>query len=264
MHKLVIVKLGGSVITDKSKPFTARREVIGRLAKELKVALSEFKGKAIIVHGGGSFPHIPAAKYQTQLGLIGKDSLKGLSLTCDAAIAINRIVVGEFLKQNLPVVSFSAGSSIFSKGKTYKSFFLPIKKALDVGVIPMLYGDVVFNEYQGWVIFSGEKIIGALVDSLHSEYKITRVIYCSDTNGVYDKDGKTISKITPGTLAKVKTSLGASGKVDVTGGMIHKVQEALGMARKYKVKTAIVNGLKKKALEKAILAQKVVGTEISF
>jgi isopentenyl phosphate kinase len=264
MESLVFIKLGGSVITDKSKPFCARKRVVRRLAGEIKEALRAYKGKIIIVHGGGSFPHVPAKKYQTQLGMVNNKSLKGLSLTSDAAIAINRIVVGEFLKENLPVVSFAGGSAIYAKGgKLISSYTVPIKKALEIGVIPLLYGDVVFDELKGFCIFSGEKIISFLISTLNKEYLIKKVIFCSDTDGVYDTSGKTIKKITPKSFNQVLASLGGSGKVDVTGGMLHKVGEALNMAKKFKTDILIVNGLKKNTLKRAIWGKKVEGTEIT-
>ena len=68
--KLIIVKLGGSLITDKTKPFTARMEIIADLAQQIKEALDEDKNLSLIIgNGGGSFPHYPAVKYQMNDGI---------------------------------------------------------------------------------------------------------------------------------------------------------------------------------------------------
>ena len=92
MENLILIKLGGSVITDKKKDFTVREENILRLAREVKAALGTGNNKIIIGHGAGSFAHVPAHKYQTKEGLINeiqskdyKDSLYGMSVTEDAA-----------------------------------------------------------------------------------------------------------------------------------------------------------------------------------
>jgi isopentenyl phosphate kinase len=64
LSELVLLKLGGSVITDKTRPFTARLDVIERLAAEIKNALTD-RGddlRLIIGHGAGSFGHEAAAK----------------------------------------------------------------------------------------------------------------------------------------------------------------------------------------------------------
>jgi len=107
MKELILIKLGGSLITDKSKPYSARNSVINRLAKEVKSALKTKKARIIIANGSGSFGHSAASIYKTQEGIINKNSLKGFSVVADAAIQINRIVINEFLKFGLPVVSFS-------------------------------------------------------------------------------------------------------------------------------------------------------------
>jgi len=56
----VILKLGGSAITDKGAYEGIVKEAdLLRIAREV----SGFKGKMIIVHGAGSFGHIYAKKY---------------------------------------------------------------------------------------------------------------------------------------------------------------------------------------------------------
>src|SRR3989344_5770468 len=107
MKNLILIKLGGSVITDKSKPFTARETVIRHLAKTVRAEYIDKNTDLIIGHGAGSFAHVPAAKYQTQKGLINKNSIWGFCQTADAAVQINRIVIREFLKLKIPVASFA-------------------------------------------------------------------------------------------------------------------------------------------------------------
>ena len=57
--RTVVVKLGGSVITDKSKPFSYRSDVVSALAEE--IASSD--EKVVVVHGGGSFGHTVAKQH---------------------------------------------------------------------------------------------------------------------------------------------------------------------------------------------------------
>ena len=63
----ILLKLGGSVLTDKSTPYSARKWEIERLAKEIKSALGD--NKLIIGNGGGSFPHQPAKKGKLKDGI---------------------------------------------------------------------------------------------------------------------------------------------------------------------------------------------------
>src|SRR4030042_3878710 len=189
---LLILKFGGSEITDKNKPFTAKRSIIFRLGKEVKQALKEYKGKVIIMHGSGSFGHTPAAKYKTYLGNINKNSIKGLVETAHAASSINDIVMKEFKRIPLNIISFEPRSLVYSnKMKMKRTFLEPIRKALSLGLIPVIYGDVVFDETNGFCIYSADKIITILASGFYSEYKIEKIIYCVDTDGVNDTDGKT-------------------------------------------------------------------------
>jgi isopentenyl phosphate kinase len=260
MEKLIFIKLGGSVITDKSRPFTAREKEIKRLGKEILEARRVFVGNIIVGHGSGSFGHSVAAKYKTQEGFKGKGSVKGLSLVSDAAVQINRIVISNLLKVGLPVVSFSPVSFIYSKEKREEGILMePISQALKLGIVPVVYGDIIFHEKKGFCIYSAEKILNLLVEKFKDRYKSVKIIFCGDTDGVYDEKGVTISKITPENFRDYKKDILGSKKTDVTGGMLHKVEESLKIAKGLGIETMIVNGTKKGNLYNAVLNKEVKG-----
>lgn len=265
MKKLILIKLGGSVITNKGKPFTARVSVIKRLAKEIKTAREKL-GKDVLFligHGQGSFAHIPAAKYQTKLGNINKNSIKGFCETSYVAIEPNRVVMKEFLKAGLPVTAFSPLSFLYAKeNKTYKFMLNHIKRCFDIGVIPVIYGDVIMDEVNGFCIFSAEKTLSILARKLRKTYKIEKIIECGDTDGVYDLKGKTISVIDSKNFKEVKKWITGSKSTDVTGGMIHKVEESLRLTKETRISTILINGNKAGNLQKAVLGKKVKSTLI--
>jgi len=266
MKKLILIKLGGSVITDKSKPFIARKAVIFRLAREIGTARKKLGKDTLFLvgHGSGSFGHTTASRYQTQKGLINKESVKGLSLTADSAIDINRIVIKEFIKVGLPVVSFSPLSFVFAKDQKVGNVLLSgIKRCFDIGIIPVIYGDVIMDEKMGFCIFSAEKTLSILARKLRNDYKIGKIVEVGDTNGVYDQKGKTIPIITSKNFNEVKNVITGSKATDVTGGMIHKVEESLKLAKETKIQTIIINGNTKKNLFFTLLEKKVVATHIS-
>lgn len=265
MKKLILIKLGGSIITDKSKPFCPRTSVIKRLAEEIKEARRKLGKKTLLLigHGGGSFPHVPAAKYQTQKGLVNKDSIKGFSLTANAAIDINRIVMKELIKVGLPVATFSPLSFLYAKKKKIDKVILNhIRMCLDIGIIPIIYGDVIMDEASGFCIFSAEKTLGILARKLRKIYKIEKIIECGDTNGVYDSKGKTIPVINSKNFKEVRKWITGSKSTDVTGGMLHKVEESLKLVKKTKIPTIIINGNGKGNLTKEILGRDVHPTRI--
>lgn len=268
VEELILIKLGGSVITDKTKEFTARQSVIKRLAEEIKRSRLRSKAKFIIGHGGGSFPHTPALKYQTKKGLINKKSLMGMAITEDAARRLNSIVVKNFISVGLPVYPFSPGSFLISDTEIYsKSYIDPIMNALNINAVPLVYGDVVMDKEIGFTIFSTEKILSLLAKKLQKTYKI-RMIYVTNVDGVYseaethDEYKKVIPVISGKNFNQLKKSiLGAKG-TDVTGGMIHKVEESIRLSQETGIETVIVNGLKAGILGKAILGRKVLSTKV--
>jgi len=262
MERLILIKLGGSLITDKTKPLTAKVEIIKRLGKEIKEARKKFSGKIIIGHGSGSFGHTVAAKYKTQGGIFNKKGVNGLTLVADVAIQINRIVIQNFLKVGLPVFSLAPASFLTAENKNLKkSFIKPFYHLLKIGLIPVIYGDVILDQTRGCCIFSAEKTLNILTKNLKKEFNILKIIHCGNTNGVYDVKGKTIPVITRKSFKKFQNAIGKSKNIDVTGGMIHKVKESLEIAR-VGIPSLIINGRKPGNLKKAILGEEVKGTLI--
>lgn len=259
---LVLIKLGGSLITDKNKPYTPRLKVISRLAGEIKKA-SFLRQRIIVSHGSGSFGHTLASKYGTAEGIKGKKDIYGLCLVQQDAIAINRIVNQIFLKNKINCLSFVPSSFSFAKNKKLKAIFVkPIVAALNLGIVPIVFGDIILDEERGCCIFSGETTLDNLASVLIKQgFKIKKVIQVGVTDGVYDENGKTIPKITSKNFEKIKKVLGNARGPDVTGGMLHKVKESLKIAR-LGTKVYIINGRKKNNLYQAIIGQPQGGTLI--
>ena len=56
----IFLKLGGSLITDKDKPYTARTQVIADIAKEIVAARKTDPDMELLIgHGSGSFGILP-------------------------------------------------------------------------------------------------------------------------------------------------------------------------------------------------------------
>lgn len=260
--ELLVIKLGGSVITDKTKPFTALPKNILNLSRQIKGRLKYYKGDLVIIHGSGSFGHTLASKYKTQEGIVDKNSIRGFCEVGDTAIEINRIVMKELLKSGLNVVSFSPANIIRTEnGNLKKAFTDNFKQALKMNIVPVLYGDVVFDEKRGFTIFSGEKIIHVLLRKISKEYSKITIIFCTDTNGIYDNNGKTINHINSKNSHKIIDQISDLKVKDVTGGMLHKVNQSLILSKKYKARIYIVNG-KKDDLNKILRGKKTESTLI--
>lgn len=255
-NRLVLIKLGGSIITDKDKPYTAKPEVIRSLAKELKKSKTLF----ILAHGSGSFGHTSATKYG---GKKGYQSKVGIAKVARDAMEINRIVMDILVEEGLPAVSFRPMSMILTKGgQIANSFFESIGVAFKQGLIPVVYGDVIWDRKWKSTILSGETILNAIGAYFKNKgFIIDKIIQVGETNGVYDNKKKTIPVITIKTYPNFKKFVFGLKVKDVTGGMQHKVEDALKMAV-LGIKTLLINGTIKNELSNAILGKPTKGTKI--
>lgn len=217
----------------------------------------------VVSHGSGSFGHALASKYKTADGIKNSKDLHGLCLVQQEAIAINRIVNKIFLKNKIDSLSFIPSSFSFAKDKKIKAIFVePIVAALKINAVPIVFGDIILDERAGCCIFSGETTLNNLtLQLLNRGFKIEKLIQCGTTDGVYDKKSKTIRKITSKNFKKFKSSLSGTDGLDVTGGMLHKVQESLKMA-KLGVKVYIINGKRRGNFYQAIISRPKTGTLI--
>ena len=258
----MLVKLGGSVITDKSRPFTEKRDVIKRLAEEIHSSNKDSKYNLILGHGGGSYPHIPANKYQVHKGLKNIADFKGVALVQDAAARLNRLVVSALIESGENGMSIQSSASILAKSsKIIEWDVRVIQEMLKLNLLPVVYGDVAIDVKQGYSIVSTEEIFFYLAKKLN----IKRIVIGSDVDGVIDKsstNGKKIDVITPSDKKWVSASLRGAETIDVTGGMKSKVELLLTLAEERGIESEILNATKPGLLELALRGNKGAGTII--
>jgi len=261
---IVLIKIGGSLITDKNKPFKVNNEALRVIVKEIGNVVQKTEKQLIVGHGAGSFAHVPAKKYNTISGVKTEKELFGMAKVCDAACQLNRIVVKELLKVKLAAVSVSPFGIFLSENfKLKKINSLVLKRLLEMKSLPVVYGDVIIDIKKGCTIFSTERVLGYLGQELIKDgFEVEKIIHCGKTDGVYDENGKTIPLINKKNFEKYKKALTGSGGIDVTGGMIHKVEESLKLAEKG-ISGLIIDGVEKGSLLNAVLGKDVLGTRIS-
>jgi len=259
--ELTILKLGGSVITRKDKPLTPNTHAIKRLAEEISRADCK---PLIIIHGGGSYGHPIAKKYGIAEGFKDKSQIFGVSETHEAMMCLNDLLVRILLEHSLPVFSFSPSSFIVTRnGRIQTLNEEALKAALESGLIPVLYGDVVFDVEKGFAILSGDQIAAALAIRLNAE----RIIMGIDVDGLYDSDPKInpsarlIDEISLKNLTTIVRQIGGSQVPDVTGGMLGKILE-LRSAVERGVRALIINALSPDNVYKALKGEDVIGTRI--
>jgi len=257
MKNLIFIKLGGSLIT-KRKPYTANLTKIREIAREIFWLRKKVGFKLLIGTGQGSFAHLSAKKYQTAQGIINRNSIRGISVVSDDASKINKIVVRELIMAGEKAVSIQPSAIFLAKeGKMESLFIEPIKIYLKYDLVPVVYGDVIMDKKKGCTIFSTEKIFTHLARYL----KPTKIILVSGVEGVYDLNQKIVPEINNENFEKIKKFLKGSDKIDVTGGMAHKVREAMEMA-KWGAKVNIIGGINGN-LKKCLRGEEI-GTKIEY
>ena len=266
MSGVLLVKLGGSLITDKTRPESPRTEVIERLAGEIARASGsrpESLGGLILGHGSGSFGHVAARRYGLAQGIRAADQLPGVSLTQERAAALHRIVTAALAAAGALPFSIAPSSCVVSAaGHPVALADEPLRLALDRGLLPVVYGDVVTDREWGVSICSTERLFDLLARRLPDRgLAVRRVLWLGETDGVWDDAGRTIPRISADTFTEAAKAIGAPAGVDVTGGMLHRVETALGLAR-LGIPSLILNGLVPGALERALRGEEIAGTEV--
>ncbi len=259
--KPTVLKLGGSVITDKEKKLTPDLQAIERLTKEISRANVSH---LVLVHGGGSFGHPIAEQYGIAEGYKDASQIMGFSITHQRMTKLNKLIVGSLINHNIPAVEVQPSSCVVTKaGRIETMEEKPLKKMVEMGFVPVLYGDVVFDSEAGFAILSGDQIVSSLAISL----KADRIVMGVDVDGLFTGDPKTDSSarlvrhITLEELKKLEPLIGGSKVTDVTGGMLGKMFE-LKAAVENGVQTVIVNATEPERVYKALKGEKVVGTVI--
>jgi len=242
---MILIKLGGSIITNKEKPLSPRIKTIDNIAKQLKKISEPF----VIVHGGGSFGHYWSVKYDMHTKPAKYDS-HGVSIVKNSMIELNKIILDSLTKNKLnpyclPPTDFMSGN------KPIPSKVREIKKIAESNLIPVTFGDALWYGQKKSYILSGDKIMSILanalrprlsifvlnVDGLYSDLRTKRLIYNM-------KDDQVSIQDIP---------------MDVTGGMTRKVEEATKIS-KMGLKVFFTNGNKPERITNAIQKNRFEGT----
>lgn len=264
IRRLIIIKLGGSVITYKdSLAPKARMEVIKNLAKEIKTVLKQGH-KLILVHGAGSFGHVLTKKYNLHRGMKADKQIIAFGQVTRRMSRLNSIIIQHLLRARVKAVGIVPHTFIVqSKGRLKDVDLEIIKTYLDNNQVPVLFGDLVLDDKWGCSVLSGDTIVCFLAKKL----KAKKVIFLSDVDGIYTSDpkknpkAKLIPEITNKNLNQILKGLSPTNRADVTGEMAGKI---LQIKEKLKgIPVWIANGSKLGNLSK-VLDQLQIGTRLQM
>ncbi len=257
----IILKLGGSVITDKrsGKPILRARNV-RRLAREIACNSGM---PLILLYGGGSFGHPLAHQYKLSDRMLSTDALTGMAKTIAAMRKLGIALTDIFLDEGVHVVPLQTSSLAHQKnGKLIITNYSLIEDILLHGGVPLLGGDVIVADRRRTVIASADRLATELAQHFHSR----KILFATDVNGVYKKfpakaREQPLRVITRKELRAMTESQAVSkGVVDVTGAMGGKLHSLFSLRN---CTVIIFNGLLRNVLA-GVLRGEVHGTRITL
>ena len=249
----IVLKLGGSVITDKTVPFKIRDEVIAEIAVEIsKVGRSDL----VIVHGGGSVGHYLANKLNI-LGVKDPRPLDASYILLEMDKLTARIA-SHLVEKGVPALTVPTHA--VSKAGEDGSVEIDesvVRLALSLGYTPLMKGDVILGKKRPVDIVSGDKLASRLALSLGAE----RLVMCMDQDGIIGPDSKLLVRVK---LSEPYDQLlwpSEEGRMDVTGGLGAKLKELEPVVRAG-TPVAFLSPLRANRLLNALSGKPFRGTEV--
>jgi len=223
-RELAIIKLGGALITDKSRPYTLREEVLQRAAKEIAEAL----GPCIVVHGVGSFGHVPVIQRKLYMGFQRPEQLPDLSQTMVEVFQLRLAVIKALQEAGLaPVLFLPSNIFYMTKAEITGDFIDGLRRYLELGMTVVLGGDMCADEERGFSVCSGDKVVHLLARHLRPKH----VIFATDVAGIYtgdpklDPEAKLIKEISLSRMDEIERMAEEAATPDITKGMKGKIEE---------------------------------------
>ncbi len=225
-NRMIIIKLGGSVITDKSQYRKFNRERVSKLCREIK----DSGLQVLVVHGAGSFGHVLAKQHRLQDGFSSDGQIMAAAQVQYDTRDLSQMVVREMMDAGIPAVSVAPGSCfVMEGGRLIATDTEAIERLRGLGIMPVTFGDVVTDRSKGFGICSGDQLMEVLADL----FDIKKVIFVSDIDGLYtadpkkDRKARLLGRVDLETLQRIKSE---SSVDDVTGGVLSKMEAMLRMS----------------------------------
>jgi isopentenyl phosphate kinase len=179
-----------------------------------------------------------------------KYNIHGVSVVKNSMIELDKIILDSFLKNRLNPYSLPP-TDFVNVGKAIPKKIREVQKIAKSGLVPITFGDALWYGQKKSFILSGDKIMTMLAKILRPRLSI----FVLDVDGLYS-DLKTKKLIYELKGQKPEIS---KNKMDVTGGMTRKIEEASKIS-KMGLNVFFVNGNKPQRLVDAIKRKKFEGT----
>lgn len=231
---LILLKIGGSVCTDKAGgTFEIHLGHIQRIAEEITAARRYRPFHLLIVHGAGPFGHKLVHDFGIRDGLREAGDVDGFLATHTSVAQLNAAIVAQLNRHGVRAFPVQPSACFVSdKKRIAKAFLDPLQRLLELPeVVPVLYGDMIADISLGASVVSGDQSIAYLAQALRADV----ILLGTDVDGVLsgdptrDSSASLIENLSVGTI-EARTALTGSTATDVTGGMRGKVAEFADIA----------------------------------
>lgn len=261
---VTLIKLGGSIVTDKTQNQVYRQALVQQLGKELLAYQAESTDALFIGHGQGSFGHPIVAQYANHF--VSREHFRPLPMAKMLRVVtmLHDYILDDLIALGVPVTSFRLSQQVAVDAQQAVSLNVDLLEQLfDLGVVPLTTGDIVVDAVKGNVVLSTEKIFLHLIRHLHqsARFRVRRVVYVTDVEGVLDHARQLIRTIGADQEIDETMFFSESGRSDVTGAMKHKVEAAQSVAR-LGIPVAILSPKKPNNLCNYLSGNDWIGTEI--
>ncbi|MBL7159988.1 MAG: isopentenyl phosphate kinase family protein [Candidatus Aenigmarchaeota archaeon] len=263
---IYVLKLGGSIITDKkSNTPRFRKKEVERMAKEIKSFYNPDKNRLLIVHGAGSFGHPIVDRSGIDDGIRREDQLSYFSETQEQVTYLNYLISQTLRLGGIQSFPYQVSSAKLRDGEIKNLSTDNIELQLKMGMVPVLYGAPAVDVGTLCSILSGDQLGPYMADAVG----IKKILYATDVDGVFDKnpkefdDAKLLESIDRDYFLKLERDLlkgreigvGESSYVDVTGGMIKKLEEAFHWTKNTEI--LIFNGTVPENIKRALSGERI-------
>lgn len=250
-RRLVVLKIGGSVLTFKDRPLSLRTSLLDSYADMLYMLWNEGY-RFVLVLGGGSYGHYYVNFYR------GSGNRVLVSKTSRIMAKLALIVQDIFESKGLAPIVYPPHAYCRPRGLIPGCNWSIVNDALAGDLLPITYGDV-YPEKGGYGIVSGDELAAEAACSLRAE----RLVYATSVDGVYAGE-RLVEKVEG--VDEVRRllgyAMGGSG-VDVTGGMARKLKAVIEAGCRG-LRVYIVNGFRVERVAEAVRGGSPKGTIVNL
>lgn len=244
---ITLLKIGGSVLTDKQRPLVFQRADAHRIAADIRLS----RTVPVIVHGTGSWAKAIGRHYYTDGGW-SRDAT-GFQMTCWRIRRLQEELTAALQDEGVVCCPLQANAVLHRAHGILDLYDTgPIRRLVDAGVSPLLCGDVLVEGPGIFRVVSSDAIAVVIARRM----PVSDCVFATDVDGVWDSAGQLIQEVTEPPLA-----VSDSDRRDVTGGMSAKVAAALDIAATA-ARTTIVNGRIRGRVRDALTRRTVTGTRV--